>query len=144
MRIFKLSALAIGAALFIFGCAGAGSNSNNAVDKVAGNTNAAAPSPQAPNTGANELTGELSGAGKLYKEVCARCHKDNGEGGEVNIEGKTFKAPNFKRPSMIKDPDSELIEHIRDGGDDMPAFKNRLTAAQIKELVQYIRKEFQG
>lgn len=137
MRIFKLSALAIGAALFVFGCAGTATNPNTAVDKVAGNSNAPAASPQAQ-------AGELAQAGKLYKEVCARCHKDNGEGGEVNIEGKTFKAPNFKRPSMIKDPDSELIEHIRDGGDDMPAFKDRLTAAQMKELVQYIRKEFQG
>ncbi|HEV7646345.1 MAG TPA: cytochrome c [Pyrinomonadaceae bacterium] len=137
MRIFKLSALAIGAALFIFGCAGTGSNPNTAVDKVAGNTNTPAASPQAP-------ANDLAQAGKIYKEVCARCHKDNGEGGEVNIEGKTFKAPNFKRPSMIKDPDSELIEHIRDGGDDMPAFKDRLTATQMKELVQYIRKEFQG
>lgn len=141
MRIFKLSALVIGTALFIFGCAGTGPNPNTAVDKVAGNSNAAATPRPAQ---ANEPGVELAGAGKLYKESCARCHKDNGEGGEVNIEGKTFKAPNFKRPSMIKDPDSELIEHIRDGGDDMPAFKDRLTAAQMKELVQFIRKEFQG
>ena len=137
MRIFKLSTLAFAAALLVFGCASTGSNPNTAVDKVAGNSSITTPSPQVP-------ANELAQAGKLYKEVCAHCHKDNGEGGEVFIDGKTFKAPSFKRPSVISDPDSELIEHIRDGGEYMPAFKDRLTPAQMKELVQFIRKEFQN
>jgi mono/diheme cytochrome c family protein len=134
MRIFKLSAVFIAAMLFIFGCAGRGpaplSNANGGVN------NAAVPD-QPP-------ADDLAASRKLYKTTCARCHQENGEGGEVNIEGDTFKAPSFKRPGMIKAPDSDLIKGITNGGDDMPAFKERLTPEQIKDLVRFIRREFQS
>jgi mono/diheme cytochrome c family protein len=69
---------------------------------------------------------------------------ETGEGGSVNIEGKTLKVPSFKRPSAMKDPDSDWIEQIEKGGEGMPGFKDKLSTDEIKGIVKFMRKEFQG
>lgn len=135
MRIFKLSTVFTGMILFIFGCSGP--QPPAVVNNVSQTNNAAAPAPRPSDD-------EFAIARKIYKADCAKCHMENGEGGTVDIDGKNIKVPSFKRPSVIKDPDSELIEQITDGGDDMPPFKSKLSAGEITGLVKFIRKEFQG
>lgn len=88
---------------------------------------------------------EMASARKIYKDYCAKCHKEDGAGGKVVIEGETIKAANLTSEHSKKDEDSEIIEHIENGIKDegMPAFKGRLTDEQIKDVVKYIRVELQ-
>jgi len=69
---------------------------------------------------------------------------DNGEGGTHNFDGQPLKVPSFKRASAMKDPDSDWIEQIEEGGEGMPGFKSKLSAEEIKAIVKFMRKEFQG
>ena len=88
---------------------------------------------------------ELASGRKIYKEQCANCHKDDGTGGKVEIENKTLNAEDFTTDKMVKHPDKEYIEHITDGIEDegMPSFKDILSAEEMKEVVNFIRKEIQ-
>jgi mono/diheme cytochrome c family protein len=137
MHIFKLSIIITGITLFIFGCAG-----NNAPAPTnAGNNatvNAATPAPPKD---------ELAWARNAYKEDCAKCHQDNGEGGKkssARSPNKTIDVPSFKRASIVKDLDEELVEQIALGGDEMPGYAEVYSPEQMKELVKFIRKEFQS
>ena len=84
-------------------------------------------------------------AGETFKTICAKCHKENGEGGEVTIDGKKLKVPNFKSERMKNDSDEDFIDAITNGilEDGMPAFKDKLNEQQIKDLVKYIRTDIQ-
>jgi mono/diheme cytochrome c family protein len=88
---------------------------------------------------------ELADARKLFLEKCSRCHKENGSGGKVLIDGEELRVPNFASEKMKKEPDEEFIDAIKNGIPDegMPSFKKELTEEQIKDLVRFIRKEFQ-
>lgn len=97
-------------------------------------------------TPANTATpDELASGGKLYKEQCAKCHKEDGTGGEVEIEGKKLKADNLTTDKMKKMPDEKYIKYIVEGIPDegMPSFKDILTDDEMKEVVKYIREEIQ-
>lgn len=148
--------------LFIFACSqanpGNNSSGNNQNVVVVPNTaipNTAAPnSPGGVNTGnansvnnnSNNAGNNLMAAAETFKTVCAKCHKENGEGGEVTINGKKLKAPNFKSERMKADEDEDFIDAIANGipEEGMPAFKDRLNDQQIKDLVKYIRTDIQG
>jgi len=87
---------------------------------------------------------EFAGSRKIYAESCANCHGADGAGGEGLFEGKKVKVPSFQSKGAMNASDANLYRHIAEGEEDeMPAFKNDLTEAQINELVKFIRKEFQ-
>lgn len=140
MKFFKTFLILTTVALFIFACAENTNNTNNA-DANAANSQKNTSANASPAPTLNEV---VSG-GKIYKEECARCHKDDGTGGEVVIEGKKLKPDNLAGEHAKKDSDEDFIEHITEGIPDegMPAFKNTLSEAQIKEVVKYIRTELQ-
>jgi len=94
---------------------------------------------------ANQHSDELADARKLFSEKCARCHKEDGSGGKILVDGEELRVPNFASEMMKKEPDNEFIEVIKNGIPDegMPSFKKELTEEQIKDLVKFIRKEFQ-
>jgi mono/diheme cytochrome c family protein len=50
-----------------------------------------------------------------------------------------MKAIPFSSPDLVKASDAELIAATTDGKGKMPAFSGKLTAAQIKDVVAYIR-----
>ena len=142
MKILKTCLVLSAIALFIFACSDnkpANSNSTNTANtnKPAANTPA--------NTQPTAPADELAAARKIYSEKCERCHKPDGTGGEVDIEGKKIKAANFTTDRMKKEPDAEFIEIIENGEKDegMPAFNGKLTDEEIKSLVKLIRKDFQ-
>ena len=62
----------------------------------------------------------------------------------VEIKGKSLKVPSLKTGGAVKDSDRELSSQIANGGDGMPAFKERLNPDQISELVRFIREELQS
>lgn len=87
---------------------------------------------------------ELAEARNTFTQVCAKCHQADGTGGNVERDGKTLRVPSLISERAKKDEDEEYVAQIANGGDGMPAFKNRLKPEQIDALVRYIRKEIQG
>jgi len=139
MKIIKLSLVLSTIALFVFACSENKAANSNTTSIVVTNTNPATDS--APTVAPDEL----ASAKQIYLNTCIKCHKEDGTGGETNIDGTKIKAPNFTSEKLKKEPDSEFIEIIKNGEKEegMPAFKDRLSDEQIKNLVKLIRREFQ-
>lgn len=100
-------------------------------------TTAASPAPTAP-------TDPLAGARANFVKNCEPCHGETGEGGLVKVENKQIKVPSLKAEHAIKHTDDEITKKITNGEEEMPSFKDKLTPAEIADLVMFVRKEFQG
>ena len=110
-------------------------NVANNTAAVVGNTTTAQPT-AAPD--------EFAASKKIYAESCAKCHGAGGTGGEGLYEGNKVRVPSYQSKGAMNASDAKLYRYIAEGEEDeMPAFKNTLTEAQMNDLVQYIRKEFQ-
>lgn len=72
-----------------------------------------------------------------YKAKCLMCHGVDGLAS--GPAGKAMKVPSFKTPEAIKDTDAEFIAVTKNGKGKMPAYAGKLTDAQIKEVVAYVR-----
>ena len=73
-----------------------------------------------------------------YKAQCALCHGEDGLA--TTPVGMALKAASFKDPTVIKTPDAALIAIIKNGKDNkMPPFAAKLSDAQIKAVLAYIR-----
>ena len=86
-------------------------------------------------TGVTSLA-QSSGA-DVYKSKCAMCHGADGLGDTP--AGKSTKVHPFNSPDVVKMSDTELVAIVTDGKAKMPAYKGKLTDAQVKEVVAYIR-----
>lgn len=73
----------------------------------------------------------------IYKGKCEMCHGAHGKASTST--GKMMHAPSFKKSSIKNAPDSKLESIIKNGKNKMPAFKNKLSDKQIKQVVAYIR-----
>jgi cytochrome c6 len=78
------------------------------------------------------------GGASLYKARCAACHGAGGKG-DTGI-GKSMHLRSLASPEVQKQSDAELTAIIADGKGAMPAYKDKLSGAQIKDLVVYIRE----
>ena len=68
-----------------------------------------------------------------------------GSGGPFEIDGgKKLDVPSLREGHALKHTDEEFAGQIANGGDGMPAFKNRLDPERVGGLVRFIRREFQG
>jgi cytochrome c6 len=76
-------------------------------------------------------------AASLYKSRCAGCHGADGKG-DTGI-GKSMHLRSFASADVQKQSDAELTSWIANGKGAMPAYKDKLSGAQIKDLVGYIR-----
>jgi len=72
-----------------------------------------------------------------YKAKCAMCH--GADGLAATPMGKTMKILSFKDASMVKAPDAQFIASTKNGKGKMPAYTGKLTDAQIKDVISYIR-----
>lgn len=147
MKLFKLGLLLTALALFIVACAQNATNSNTISVNKNGTSVSYGQENANSNANANQTApanDELASAKKIFTEKCVLCHKDNGEGGEVNIEGDKFKVPSFKNEKVAALDDKKYTRVIEEGDDKMPAFKSKLKPEEIAGLIKYIRKEFQG
>jgi len=72
----------------------------------------------------------------LYKSKCQMCHGADGTGNTP--AGKSTKVHSFSDPDVLKMSDDELISITTNGKNKMPAYKGKLTDAQIKEVIAYI------
>jgi mono/diheme cytochrome c family protein len=73
----------------------------------------------------------------LYKAKCAACHAADGKG--QTSMGKTLKVRDLSSEEVQKQTDAELTAITESGKGKMPAYKGKLTDAQIKDLVAFIR-----
>jgi len=74
--------------------------------------------------------------GELFNQKCSMCHGADGKGYSA------LKTPDFTDPKVQAGlSDEEIVETIKNGkkGTAMPAFGDKLSEAQIKSLVAYIR-----
>jgi mono/diheme cytochrome c family protein len=77
-------------------------------------------------------------AASLYKAKCALCHGADGKG-DTPI-GKKMGLRDFASPEVQKMSDTELITTVAKGKNKMPAYEQKLSNAEIKDLVAYIRR----
>ncbi|HTK38302.1 MAG TPA: cytochrome c [Pyrinomonadaceae bacterium] len=136
MKILKLCAVAISAVFILYGCSG--TNPTN----VAQN---ATVSNVPTNVHSSETPDEVAMGTKLYHDNCAKCHKDDGTGGKVTVDGKQLEPDNLTDKKIVAFSDEKITKYIKTGVEDegMPAFKDKLTDDQIKEVVRHIRQNLQ-
>ena len=140
MKLIKFALLIASCMLFIIACNNTTTTNQTATNQTANTP----PTPVASPTAAPTPADEFASLRPIYAEACARCHKLDGEGGTVEVLGKKLNVPSFKKGHALKHTDEEFAKQVAEGGDGMPAFKDRLNQQQIKELVRLIRKEFQS
>jgi len=77
-----------------------------------------------------------------YKAKCAMCHGADGKG-DTPV-GKKMGIRDLTSGDVQKMSDEELITITTKGKNKMPSYENKLSAAQIKDLVTYIRQLAKG
>lgn len=73
----------------------------------------------------------------LYKAKCAMCHGADGSG--ATPMGKSMKLRDLRSPEVQKQTDAELTKVTSDGKGKMPAYKGKLTDAEISAIVAHMR-----
>lgn len=68
----------------------------------------------------------------IYTRYCANCH--GADGSSNTAKGRELEAPVIKGTSV-----SRTIKVVTNGDGDMPAFKKKLTKAQITAVANYVR-----
>ena len=75
-------------------------------------------------------------AAAVYKANCAACH---GTAGDASTPaGKAFNVPSFSSDAVMGHSDAELLTVAKNGKGKMPAWQNKLSDDQLKELVAFI------
>jgi cytochrome c6 len=77
-----------------------------------------------------------------YKAKCAMCHGADGKG-ETPV-GKKMGARDFASPEVQKMTDEELIGITAKGRNKMPAYDKKLSDAEIKDVIAYVRQLAKG
>jgi mono/diheme cytochrome c family protein len=72
-----------------------------------------------------------------YKAKCATCHGADGKG--QTPMGKKMNLRDLGSPEVQKQTDKELHDWTANGKGKMPAYKDKLTDAEIKALVAQMR-----
>lgn len=115
----------------VFTCACSNQPNTTNSDTKSTPTSAAPPDPFAETRG-------------IFAKECQNCHGTDGKGGRVKLEdGKTLRVPSLREGHALRHPDSDFRKQIMNGGDGMPAFKDKFSPQQIDELIRFVRQEFQ-
>jgi mono/diheme cytochrome c family protein len=83
------------------------------------------------------LAGAQSNGEKVYKAKCAGCHGPTGDASTP--AAKAMKARDFCSDEVKKETDAEWTDIITKGKNKMPAFSGKISDADIKDVVAYIR-----
>ena len=133
-KVLILTAL-IGITIAIVGC-NQRADRNNGTVATSTNSDNGAPSP---------ALDQLAEGRDLYQQNCAKCHRDTGDGGKITIDGKELDPKDLTTDKMKSRTDQKLYDDIAEGSPDdgMPAFRDKLSAAQIRQTMTYIRTRLQ-
>lgn len=153
MNSLKLTILAATFSIFVISCSQtppatntANMQTNRTSTNVTVNSNGSSNGPGIALRNRSAQSAEVSEVDDaivdLYAQKCMICHKDNGKGGRMTIEGKTINPDDLTSAKIQAKSDEKLLAVIREGVPDegMPAFKDKLTDDQIKTIIQKIRK----
>ena len=135
MKLIALALTCVAIALIVSACTETATPTNT-------NTARATGSPAAP--AATATPDPLATARANYAKHCEGCHGPNGEGGLVKVDNKQIKVASLKAEHAIKHTDDKLAKTITAGEEEMPAFKDKMTAQEIADMVKFVRKEYQG
>ncbi|MGB8324743.1 MAG: cytochrome c [Candidatus Acidiferrum sp.] len=80
---------------------------------------------------------DVANGEKVYKAKCASCHGPDGKG--ETAAGKATKARDFASPEAKKETDAEWTDIIVKGKNKMPGYDKKITDAEVKDVVAYIR-----
>ncbi|HXY02862.1 MAG TPA: cytochrome c [Terriglobales bacterium] len=83
------------------------------------------------------LASAQSNGEKTYKAKCAGCHGPNGDASTP--AAKAMKARDFCSDEVKKETDAEWSDIITKGKNKMPAFGGKISDADIKDVIAYIR-----
>jgi mono/diheme cytochrome c family protein len=72
-----------------------------------------------------------------YKAKCAMCH--GADGLATSTMAKNMKILSFKAPAMMKASDAQFIASTKNGKGTMKGYAGKLTDAQIKDVIAYVR-----
>ncbi len=129
MKLSVLVLLLIVAMVLVVGC-----------DKPANETTVKV----SPTAAATATPDEFAAARVIFAKQCVECHGAKGEGGPVTVDNKKLKVPSLTEGHALKHSDEDFVDQIENGGDGMPKFKDKLSAAEIDGMVRFVRHEFQG
>lgn len=135
MKIILLALSCVAFALVGIACTETATPTNTATPRTAASPAAPSPSPSVD---------ELANARANFAKNCEGCHGPEGQGGLVKVDNKQIKVPSLHAEHAIKHTDAEITDYITNGHEEMPAFKDKLTPAEVTELVRFVRKTFQG
>lgn len=135
MKLISLALTCVAVTLIAVACTDTPTATNS--PSPTGTSTPAASAPAAP-------ADEFARAKTNYAAQCEQCHGPNGEGGPVKTPQKLIKVPSLKAPHAVRHTDEELTTIITSGEEEMPGFKDKLSAAEITELVRFVRTNFQG
>lgn len=135
MKLIALALTCVAIALVAFACTETATPTNT-------NTARTAASPAA--SAATATPDPLAAARANFTKNCEPCHGPKAEGGLVKVDKKQIKVPSLKAEHAIKHTDEQITKMITNGEEEMPAFKDKMSPAEIADLVKFVRKEFQG
>jgi mono/diheme cytochrome c family protein len=78
---------------------------------------------------------------KYWMDACARCHGVNGNGRDNNgsqLPDNGFDFTDSRKANKKKD--SDWIKITLEGKDKMPAFKDKMTQADVEQMIPVMRK----
>ena len=109
-------------------------------DQTAVNNTIANSSPKTPPVPAATIDQTASGK-KVFETNCILCHRSDGTGGRVSIEGKNLNVENLTSVKIKGFSDEKLIGYVMNGVEDegMPAFKGKLSEGEMRDVVKHIR-----
>ena len=76
----------------------------------------------------------------IFRQNCAVCHGQEANGKE--IDGKLI--PSLRYGAAAQKSEEEIYQQIKEGKLPMPAFKNQLSEKEIRQMVQFRRRDLQG
>lgn len=77
----------------------------------------------------------------LFRQNCAVCHGQEANG-KAMADGKLV--PSLRYGDAANKSEEEIYNQIKEGKLPMPAFKNQFSEKEIRQMVQFVRRDLQG
>lgn len=77
----------------------------------------------------------------IFRQNCAICHGPEAEGKTLE-DGK--RIPNLRAGEFKYTTDQQIYQHISDGGNGMIPFRNQLSEREIRQMVEFVKRDLRG